>query len=177
MSDVDVVVDPTTGEIISEDAVVVNRDKPRMPLSDYVLKLMRKLQTIGGDELPSDVPVAPPVGYRREPSMVEHIRAMVRSEHLRIAAEQAGLESFEEADDFDVPDEDEPLSAYEMADDYEPVSEFRRRMERAERDLLSAKREAEAGAPVQGASGPAGPAAAPLEPSLAPRAPSHSAST
>lgn len=138
-------VDPHTGEVTKlRDMVevpddfplpaceVLNRDKPRMPLDAYLVKLMRKNQTVDGRELPDPVPISPPLGFIEQPSMVDHIRAMVRSEHLRFAAEQAGAETFEESDDFDIPDDDEPLSAYDMADDYEPVSHFRTRMEALE---------------------------------------------
>lgn len=69
-------------------------------------------------EVLSAIPVAPPVGYKKQPSMVDHIRGLVRSEHLRWAAEGAGAESFEEADDFDVGDDLDPTSPYE--DEFEP---------------------------------------------------------
>lgn len=72
-----------------------------------------------GRELLDPRPVAPPVGYKRQPSMVEHIRNMVRSEMLRSAAENAGMESFEDADDFVVGDDYDPASPYEG--DFEPV--------------------------------------------------------
>lgn len=64
-------------------------------------------------EVVSAIPVAPPVGYKKQPSMVDHIRGLVRSEHLRWAAEGAGAETFEEADDFDVGDDYDPSSPYE----------------------------------------------------------------
>lgn len=66
-----------------------------------------------GHEVVSSVPVAPPLGYKKQPTMVEHIRNLVRSEHLRVAAEAAGQESFEEADDFEVGDDFDPSSPYE----------------------------------------------------------------
>lgn len=70
--------------------------------------------TPDGYELPDPTPMAPPVGYKKQPSMVEHIRNMVRSEQLRAHVEAQGAESFEEADDFEVDDDDRlPISAYE----------------------------------------------------------------
>lgn len=66
-----------------------------------------------GRELLDPRPVAPPVGYKRQPSMVEHIRNMVRSEMLAQAAQQADVDTFEEADDFDVGDDYDPRSPYE----------------------------------------------------------------
>lgn len=70
-------------------------------------------------EFPDPTPVAPPVGYTKQPSMVEHIRNMVRSEMLRQAAEASELESFEEADDFDVGDDFDPTSPHEETFDPE----------------------------------------------------------
>lgn len=82
-----------------------------------------------GRELLSPVPVAPPVGYTKHVSLAEQIRAMVRSEALRYHAETSGYESFEEADDFDVGDDFDPRSPYEV--DFEPpaVEEVRKRVE------------------------------------------------
>lgn len=65
-----------------------------------------------GKEVLSRVPVAPPVGYKPSPSMIDHVRAMVRQEMSRAAAEQ-GYETFEEANDFEVGDDYEPNSPYE----------------------------------------------------------------
>lgn len=66
-----------------------------------------------GREMPDPTPIAPPVGYNRQPSLAEQIRAMVRSERLRQEAEAQGFETFEEADDFDVGDDLDPSSPYE----------------------------------------------------------------
>lgn len=67
-----------------------------------------------GREILDPTPVAMPVGFKRPPSLDERIRAFVRTELSRQAAEE-GNETFEEADDFDVPDEEEsPLSRYEL---------------------------------------------------------------
>lgn len=72
-----------------------------------------------GQELLDPTPIAPPVGYKKQPSMVDHIRNMVRSELLRAHAESEGFGSFEEEDDFDVGDDYEPTSGYE--NDFDPV--------------------------------------------------------
>lgn len=65
-----------------------------------------------GREVLDDTPVAPPVGYKPTPSMIDHVRAMVRQELSRKASEE-GFETFEEADDFEVGDDYEPSSPYE----------------------------------------------------------------
>lgn len=112
-------------ELFSE--VPFLRLKPRIDPVDYQEKLEGRRQTLDGKELPDPVPMAPPVGYKRQPSMVEHIRSMVRSERLRMEAEAAGMESFEDADDFDVPDDPEPASRYEVPDDLEPPASLRQK--------------------------------------------------
>lgn len=66
-----------------------------------------------GREMPSGVPMAPPIGYRKQPSLHEQIREMIRGEKLRMEAEAAGYETFEEADDFSLGDDDEPQTSYQ----------------------------------------------------------------
>lgn len=73
-----------------------------------------------GRELMDPTPIAPPIGYRKSPSISEQIRTMIRSEKLRQEAEEAGYETFEEADDFEVGDFD-PKSPYEEV--FEPLPE------------------------------------------------------
>lgn len=76
-----------------------------------------------GQEVPDPTPMAPPVGYVKQQSLAEQIREMVRSEKLRMEVEAQGLETFEEADDFDVGDDYDPLSPYE--NDFDPpISEL-----------------------------------------------------
>ena len=69
--------------------------------------------TEDGREKPSAQKIAPPLGYTKRESLVETIRRMVRSEALRNEAEAAGMETLEEADDFDVGDDYDPSSPYE----------------------------------------------------------------
>lgn len=76
-----------------------------------------------GQEVPDPTPMAPPVGYVKQQSLAEQIREMVRSEKLRLEVEQQGLETFEEADDFDVGDDYDPSSPYENEFD-PPISEL-----------------------------------------------------
>lgn len=77
-----------------------------------------------GREMPSPLPIAPPVGYKKSPSIAEQIRAMVISEKLKEEARAAGKETFEEADDFDVDDDFDPSSPYEANFDI-PASQLR----------------------------------------------------
>lgn len=78
---------------------------------------MQKLQAEldkNGHEVVDNTPMAPPLGYKKQPTMVEHIRNMVRSEMLRREVAKAGAETFEEADDFDIADDPiDPSTPYE----------------------------------------------------------------
>lgn len=80
--------------------------------------LKGKPLTPEGRETPDPTPMQPPLGYFKQPTMVDHIRNLIRSEKLREAAEAGGAETFEEADDFDVGDDFDPHSGYE--NDFEP---------------------------------------------------------
>lgn len=62
-------------------------------------------------------PMALPVGFRRPPSLIDQMRSMIRNE-LSEAANRGGRETFEEANDFDVPDDpDDPSTPWEVAAD------------------------------------------------------------
>lgn len=90
------------------------RKKPVMDGQAYLEKLASKgLTSDGGALIPDPTPIAPPVGYVRQPSITERIRDMVRSERLRAEVEAAGAETFEESEDFDVGDDFDPQSPYE----------------------------------------------------------------
>lgn len=71
------------------------------------------LEPESGRELNDPTPVSPPLNYKRAPSLAEQIREMVRSEALAQALRSQGVETFEEADDFDVGDDFDPSSPYE----------------------------------------------------------------
>lgn len=92
-----------------------------------------------GREVVDGIPLAPPVGYRAEMSQSERIRQMIQSEHLRMAAEMQGMESFQQADDFNVDDDYDPSSPYE--DQFDPVDyEVRRQLRDDEWRALVEKR-------------------------------------
>lgn len=117
-------------------------------------------------EIVSDVPMAPPVGYKKQPSMIDNIRALVRSEHLRQAALENDMETFDEADDFDVGDDFDPRAPYEESFDpstgmnsYDPGF--------AREHLSQAAKAAEASAPNPPSDGPPSPPQAPKEPTQA----------
>lgn len=117
----------------------------RSKLENVSKKLFGTLDKTGA-EIMDPQSLAPPLGFVRRPPLAEQIRDMVRSEHLRQAAEGSGLETFEEADDFDIPDDPpDPQSQWENEFD-PPISELLE----AGRAALSQGREAPAGSNLDG---------------------------
>lgn len=80
----------------------------------------RQVHDERGREIPDPTPIAPPVGYRKQPSLHEQVREALLAEKLRMAYEEGKMETFEEADDFDVGDDFDPTSPYEA--DFDPMS-------------------------------------------------------
>jgi len=66
-----------------------------------------------GFELGDPTPMEPPLGYRKAPTLTEQIQQQVRQLQLRMLEDQMSPETEEEADDFEVGDDYEPLSKYE----------------------------------------------------------------
>lgn len=62
-----------------------------------------------GEELPDQTPIELPVGVRRPESLNDMMRRMIRTSLSQYAADQ-GEETFEEANDFDIPDDDPTVS-------------------------------------------------------------------
>ena len=99
-----------------EPKVSENVQKPERRVKGSHLKFDEE-----GREIMDPTPIAPPIGYKKSPSIAEQIRNMVRSERLRQEVEQQGFETFDEADDFDVGDDFDPKSPYEEV--FEPLPE------------------------------------------------------
>lgn len=104
------------------------KEKVRVDDVGHVLNV----QTEDGAEIPDSRPMAPPVNFKRQPPLHERIRAMVRDEYARAAAER-DVETMEEADDFIIPgeDDDDPREArfalmpgHEWEESYEPPADF-----------------------------------------------------
>ncbi len=75
-----------------------------------------------GKEYLDATPVEIPVGYEKPLTLKEDMMRFIREE-VSAVAERNGVESFEDADDFDVMDDELPESVYEFAelqDDYVP---------------------------------------------------------
>ena len=70
-----------------------------------------------GEEVGDPRPLEVPVGFKRgDDSLAVKIRQIIRSERMAQLAQESGRETFEEADDFDIPDDDQydPESPYEV---------------------------------------------------------------
>lgn len=81
-----------------------------------------------GREVLDTTPVEMPLNYRHPPSMAEMIRTAIRQEMSQQAASK-GMESFEEADDFVVDEEDEFVSPYQLTEMQEEIPSGLRRKE------------------------------------------------
>lgn len=66
-----------------------------------------------GRELTDPTPMQPPLGYRRTLSLSEQIAQQVRVAKLQLLEEMKLEETEDEADDFEVGDDFEPLSPHE----------------------------------------------------------------
>lgn len=75
-----------------------------------------------GREIPNSTPVAPPVGYKRAPSIAEQMRQMIKMASYEAA--QSGAETEAEANDFDVGEDFEPESPYEHDFEIDPAFEM-----------------------------------------------------
>lgn len=121
-------------------------------MANWVAKMASRGIDETGRQVPDPTPMAPPIGFNRQPSMVETVRAMVQSEALRAAAEAGGAETFEESEDFDIEGEEQLRSPWENEFD-PPLSEILAAGEQALREKHAAEAAGEAGAPVKGAEG------------------------
>lgn len=65
-------------------------------------------------EHPDPQPVSMPAGFKRPETLEERIRRLVRSERFAQAMAEQGVESFDEANDFDIDDDPvDPATPYE----------------------------------------------------------------
>lgn len=72
-------------------------------------------------ELPDPKPLAIPVGFHRPPSLSDTVSRLVRSALLAREAAEAGAETPEEADDFDLEDVD-PRGSAEIESDFDRLA-------------------------------------------------------
>lgn len=116
------------------------RRAPRLKLEDYAAKLLERGLNKDGTFKVDDRPMSPPIGYKKHPSMVEIMRDMIRGERMRVAAEEAGYETFEDADDFDVPGEDGEELRSGFENDFDPpMKEVAKEVEKERKRRASEK--------------------------------------
>lgn len=112
----------------------------QIDLEAYLAKLKSRGLGPDGRQVPDPTPLAPPIGYKKQPSMVEIVREMVRSERLKQEAEASGHESFEDSEDFDVGDDPDLLHSPWENDFDPPLNE----LIKAGREALAKKKAPEA---------------------------------
>lgn len=96
-------------------------------IKEKVKKTFEKWFDKEGREHPDPTPVAMPIGFEKPESLEEKIRRLTRNE-AAIMAQARGQETFEEADDFDVEDDEGlPGSPWENEFDPEMIGAGRRR--------------------------------------------------
>lgn len=82
------------------------------PETGELFELTHKLDE-HGHEILDGTPIAPPIGYKKQDSIFDHVRNMIRSERLAMEVEAAGFETFEESEDFEIGDDFDPTTPYE----------------------------------------------------------------
>lgn len=79
-----------------------------------------------GEEIPDPTPMEVPLKFRPAVGEVQRLKSLIR-EVISQHADEHEAETFEEANDFDVGEEDPlPLSAHEVAEDDDQFAEFAR---------------------------------------------------
>lgn len=95
-----------------------------------------------GEEILNPYPMEPPLGYKRTLSLHEQIAQQVRLAKIQLLDDVNLEETEEEADDFEVGDDYEPLSPYEN-DHIPKIAELKRRA-KALNDKIRAAQNAKA---------------------------------
>lgn len=114
-----------------------------------------------GQEVPDDTPLFLEVPGLRPVTQIDDIQRMIREEFSRIARENE-LETFEDANDFDVEDDDFPVSPHEYTEDTQRADE------EAFELLKSAPKQPDEGKPSSGAPPAEGPPPPPPPPAAPP---------
>lgn len=136
--------------------------RPNAVMDESVKEFREKLENIrtrlnedGSEKQGRRGPIAPPIGYQKQASLVEMMRSMIRSERLAMAAEAAGYETFEESEDFDAEDDFDPSSPWE--NDFDPPIRELAEAGKAEikrKQVLEAEKRARSQTPVESPSTP-----------------------
>jgi len=94
-----------------------------------------------GEELLDPTPMQPPLGYKRTPTLSEQIRMQVMQMKHDLLTDKDIAETEEEADDFEVGDDFEPLSQYEN-DHIPPIGVLKARVKELNALIEQQNREA-----------------------------------
>lgn len=93
----------------------------REAIPTFEVSVQSRYLDLHGRELPNPTPLAPPVGYKKQPTIAEQMRAMIRQASFE--ARQMGAETEEEANDFDVGEDFDPTTPYEHDFEMDPALE------------------------------------------------------
>lgn len=74
-----------------------------------------------GQEVVDSTPLEIPLGMKRPPTMQEQIQRILAGERAQRYMQEHDLETPEEADDFDIDDDPEPVSQYEFHEMIEEI--------------------------------------------------------
>lgn len=109
---------------------VAAKIRPRLSEAAYASKLLALGKDSEGREVPDPTPMELPIGYVEPPSIVQLIRKMIRDHEIEKGLGDGEFESFDEADDFDVGDENAEELRSGFENDFEPpeVDNVRKRV-------------------------------------------------
>lgn len=110
------VFDPVTGEVIDVPAPDDLYDEMQAAGWSSDPGTGKAILLPDGREVVSPMPVAPPIGYQSEPSIMDRLSQMLEARLATLGGDDVLDESDEEANDFDVPDPEDlqPRSVYEI---------------------------------------------------------------
>lgn len=137
-------------EVVTPDGEVLTEDQVRFAYS-------REGRRVVGREYPNPVPMEAPIGFVPMKPLHEQIREMVLRE-IGSQAETEGFESLEESDDFEIGEDFDPQSPWEL--DFEPTAPWPGNPEviAAEEAALKSRGEGGAEPPPDSQKEPASPA-------------------
>ena len=104
-----------------------NRKKEMQMLKQAYDELAHEIEGVvtpyidkNGHEVLDPRPLSPPVGYVPSESLTVRLRELIAGERLRRAADLQEMDTFEEADDFDVDDDPVPMRDTPYENDFDP---------------------------------------------------------
>lgn len=108
-------VDLETGELVARGRVSMSDVESMVDNSDWTddPRDGKALLLPDGRELLNPLPIAPPIGFRKEPDILELVAAQVR-EHYEMLKGDEEIDSLEDANDFGEDEDFDPSSIYEI---------------------------------------------------------------